>query len=297
MDNGYILYCALMVLQGLLFAGVDVFSKVAFESVPVLVFMTFRMGLTSLILFLARRKTITHDIRTVSPSLYILPASCLGVAIILSNIAVHYTAATSFAFIRSLTAVIAPLLMSIFFSRKYTLRDVLIQIMLVAGLYLLFAKGGLSGFGIGDILAFVCATLVATALVFGAEALKNINPVTMTFVQMSVGTVCGAVAGLVTGSFSRPWVETFFKRDIILVLLYCIFLGSLLGYIIQNKALGKISPATVGILQCAYPVFTMILADAILMEKLSTQGMIGSAIIIACIIAQSTEKRVRKIKR
>lgn len=285
------LYGLLIILQSFIFALVDVFCKIAFETVPVFVFATFRMGLTALILFLLYGKTIREDLKNVSPSHYMLSASCLGLSIILSNVAVHVTAATSFAFIRSLTAIIAPFLMTLFFHRKYTVRDVLVQATLVLGLYLLCARGGLSTFGLGEVLAFSCATLVAITLVFGADSLHYVRPYTLTFMQMALSCLMALVAGLFTGSFSSSlWVSSFFSAEVLGILAYCVFIGSLLAYTIQNIVLSRVSAKTVGILQCAYPVFTALVAYVLLGEKMTGAGVLGSLIIIVCITVQSLQK-------
>nr|MCR5760687.1 DMT family transporter [Sphaerochaetaceae bacterium] len=284
------LYGLLIILQSFIFALVDVFCKIAFETVPVFVFATFRMGLTALILFLLYGKTIREDLKNVSPSHYMLSASCLGLSIILSNVAVHVTAATSFAFIRSLTAIIAPFLMTLFFHRKYTVRDVLVQATLVLGLYLLCAKGGLSTFGLGEILAFSCATLVAITLVFGADSLHYVRPYTLTFLQMALSCLMAMVAGLFTGSFFGDWGLSFFSAEVLGILAYCIFIGSLLAYTVQNIVLSRVSAKTVGILQCAYPVFTALVAYVLLGEKMTGAGVLGSLIIIVCITVQSLQK-------
>lgn len=283
-------YGFLIIIQSLIFALVDVFCKIAYETVPVFVFITFRMSLTALILFLLYGKTIREDLKKVSPSHYMLSASCLGLSIILSNLAVHITSATSFSFIRSLSAIIAPFLLTLFFHRRYLLRDAFVQIALVLGLYLLCAKGGLSTFGLGEVLAFCCATLVAITLVFGADSLHYVRPYTLTFMQMSISCVLSLSAGLFTGAFSGPWAASFFTPKVLSILAYCILIGSLVAYTMQNIVLSKVSPKTVGILQCSYPIFTAGASFFLIGEKMTGAGVLGSLIIVVCIIIQSLEK-------
>lgn len=287
-------YCSLILLQSLLFALVDIFTKIALETVPVFIFVSIRMGLTAVLLFLFFRKSIIRDIRHVRFGIYFWPAFCLAVSIIMSNIAVHLTAATSFAFLRSLTAIIVPLIMTLFFGRKYTVTDVVIQTSLVAGLYLLCARGGLSEFGAGEILALGCATLAAVSLVFSSKALKSVNPYTMTFMQMGCGCVLALISAVVTGSFRTEWTSSFFSSRVLMILVYNVLIGSFVAYSIQNKVLVQVSPKTVGILQCAYPVFTAVVANVLLGETMNIHGIIGSTIIIACIIAQSLSHEAKK---
>ena len=280
-------YSLLIVIQGVIFAAIDVFSKIVYQTVPVYIFMTFRFGLTSVVLLLIYGKTIIEDLKTVPFRTYGLSGICLGLSILLSGVAINATAATNYAFLKSLSAIIAPLLMVIFFRRPYTLKDLCIHLPLVGGLYLFCARGGLTGFGPGEAVALCCALLAAISLVFGADALHHIHPQTLTFVQMTVGLVLSVSAGLATGDFSTPWQGAFFTPVILGILLFNSLIGSVVAYLLQNVALMKVSPKTVGVLQCSYPILTTVLANFLVNEHLSTAGILGALIISSCIVAQS----------
>ncbi len=280
-------YSLLIILQGVIFAAIDVFSKIVYQTVPVYIFMSFRFGLTSVILLLLYRKTIINDLRTTPFRTYALSGICLGLSILLSGVAINNTAATNYAFLKSLSAIIAPLLMVLFFHRPYTLRDLFVHIPLVGGLYLFCARGGLTSFGLGEAVSLCCAVLAAVSLVFGADALHHVQPQTLTFVQMTVGLVLSVFAGLSTGVFSAPWQDAFFTARILGILLFNSIIGSVVAYLLQNIALMKVSPKTVGVLQCSYPILTTVLANFLVDEHLSTAGIFGALIISSCIVAQS----------
>ena len=62
------------------------------------------------------------------------------------------------------------------------------------------------------------------------------------------------------------------------------------GYLLQNAALGFISSRTVALLQCAGPVMTALFSRIILGETLSLTGMLGAAILLACVVAETLMK-------
>ncbi|HCS10300.1 MAG TPA: hypothetical protein DIV40_02480 [Clostridiales bacterium] len=71
------------------------------------------------------------------------------------------------------------------------------------------------------------------------------------------------------------------------VVLYLAIFCTNIAYMLQNSALKHISAQAVSMLQCTQPILTAIISYFLLGEKLSTQGIIGAAIIIICIIAEN----------
>ncbi len=281
-------YSLLIVLQSVIFACIDVFGKIAFGYVSVEAFLSLRFLIAALVLFLLYGKTTIKELKTVNFRHYLIPALCLSVSIIFSNKAIKITEATSYSFIRNLTSLIVPMLMCVFFHRKYTLFDLGLQLSLVSGLYLLCAKGGLSGFGPGEILALAAAVLIAVTLVWGADSVNYVSSTTLTTVQMTLGFVLISIYGLLNGSLIHSSYVNFLIPKVILILLFNSLIGTVVGYLIQNIALKHISSKVVGIVQSVYPVATFALAHILLGENLNTAGLIGAITIIICVIAQST---------
>ena len=113
----------------------------------------------------------------------------MSCAFIFSNLALQDTTATNVSFIRPLSAILAPVLLLLFFHQKYQRRDVALQILMVLGLYLLCIKGGLHGVGLGEPLSFLAALLVAGSLVFGKQALNEVSAISLSFAQI-FGSFC-----------------------------------------------------------------------------------------------------------
>lgn len=286
-DKSQNLYSLLIVLQSVIFAFIDVLGKIAFRYVDVIPFVTFRFFIATVVLLLLYGKTTIKELITVSPKHYLIPAICLSTSIIMSNIAIRITAATTYSFLRNLTALIVPMFMCIFFNRKYTVFDLILQSVLVVGLYLLCIKGGASKFGLGEVLALCAAVLVAITLVWGADSVKYVSSTTLTTVQMGLGMISVIIFGLICGNFHNTCYENFLMTKVILILLFNSLVGTVIGYMIQNIALKHISSKVVGIVQSAYPVATFITAHILIGEELNTLGLIGAVLVLGCVVTQS----------
>ena len=282
------LYSFLIVLQSIIFALIDVFGKIAFTYVDVVPFLVFRLGIATLVLLLLYGKTTIKEFRTVNPKYYLVPAICLASSIIISSVAIRITAATTYSFIRNLTALIVPMLMCIFFKRKYTLFDLILQTVLLTGLYLLCVKGSLSKFGLGEILALGAAFLISINLVWGADSVKHVSSMTLTTAQMGVGFIFVVIYGFASGNLQTASYQNFLIPKVILIVLFNSLVGTVIGYMIQNIALKHISSKVVGIVQSVYPVATFTAAHFLIGENLNTMGLIGAGLILACVVVQST---------
>ena len=209
-------------------------------------------------------------------------------AFIFSNLALRFTAATNMSFIRSLSALIVPILALVFYKQKLKKAEPLLLLCMLAGLYLLCAKGGLSGFGLGEVLALTAATLVAGSLVFGAGALEYVSAKILSFVQTLLAVfLCGIVA-IISGDLQD--VRLALSPQIILSLLYAAIGCTIAGYMLQNTALQHISAKKIGIVQCLYPIATALIAFLVLNETLSLAGIIGALIITVCVIGENLLK-------
>ena len=273
---------ALIVLQSIVYGFGDPISKIAFEVMPAFTMMSVRYSIAFAASLLLFRKRISGTLKTVPIRCWLIPGVLIGMTYILNNVALSLTDATSVAFIRSLSVVLTPLLAFITLRRRYSLRIVLIQVMVLPGMYLLCVKGGLSGFGAGEVITLIAAAVMACALISSHKYLEEIDPLALTALMAG----CSAALSLI-GSFifeggiqlehttGRAW----------LIIIYLALACTLGGYMMQNLALTKISERSVALLQSLCPVMTAIFSFLILGEKLSAVGVLGAIIIISCVSA------------
>ena len=288
--NWKALCIGMILLQSVLYGLLDPMSKRAYRQLPVYSFLMCRYLLATLALLAFRGRRIVRELRVAPVKHYIVPCLCMAAAFIFSNAGLQLTAATNVAFLRSLSALIAPLLLLIFYRKPYGIRGALRQLGVLAGLYLLCARGGLSSFGLGEICSLVSAALGAGALVFGGEALHYISPAALSCVQAGLaGGMCAGMGGI-TRAPGQTDRTVFAQPSIALTLVYAALGCTVAGYLLQNMALRHVSPRLVGVLQCTYPVMTALTAFVVLDERLSVSGLIGAAVILVCVALESLQK-------
>ncbi|MBE6026876.1 MAG: EamA/RhaT family transporter, partial [Clostridiales bacterium] len=215
---------------------------------------------------------------------WLIPGFCIGMSYVLNNVALSLTDATSVAFLRSLSVVITPVFAFLFFKNRFRWQHLLIQILVIPGLYLLCARGGLSGFGLGEILALTASALMAGSLVFSKRYIEMVDPASMTVLMAGCSAIM-AFAGCLFFEGGFHLENT--TPTAWLIIIYLAVLCTFLGFLMQNLALTKIDGRKVSLIQCLCPVMTAVFSFMILGEKLSPAGMIGALIIIACVAAGS----------
>lgn len=273
---------ALIVLQSIVYGFGDPISKIAFEVTPVYTMMSVRYCIAFVAGFILFRRRITETVRKVPVRYWLVPGLLIGLTYLLNNVALSLTDATSVAFLRSLSVVLTPLFAFIALGRRYSQRIVFIQVMVLPGMYLLCVKGGLSGFGAGEVVTIAAAAVMACALIASRKYLEDVDPVALTVLMAG----CSAALALI-GSFvfeGGLHLETT-TGQAWMIIIYLAIACTLLGYMMQNIALTKISERSVALIQSLCPVMTAVFSFFILGEKLSVAGVIGAIIIICCVTA------------
>lgn len=277
-------YFLLILLQNLLYGIGDPLSKSAYEAMSVYSLLSVRYSIALVLFLLLGWKKIINGLKNCPPKVWLLPSLCIAGCYILNNVALELTSATSVAFLRSLSTVMTPLLAFLAYKTRYHWIHIPIQAFIVVGLYLLCGVGGLSGFGWGEVLTLLSALLMAGALVFGGQALKQMDAITLSTVQTAASALMAAICALffdggmqITNTTPQIWGIIFYLAA------FC----TLAGYLLQNMALEKVPSRTVALLQCACPVMTAVFSFFILGEQLSVHGMIGAGIILLGVIIET----------
>ena len=273
---------ALVILQCVVYGFGDPISKIAFEVTPVYSMMSVRYTIAFVVSFLLFRKRIVETLRTVPMRAWLIPGMCIGMSYLLNNLALAETEATSVAFLRSLSVVLTPLFAFLIYRTHYKWQHILIQLMVLPGMYLLCVRGGLSGFGIGEVFAILAAVMTASTLVFSKKYLDMVDPVSLTCLQGG----CSAVLAIIGCIFFEGGLHLENTTgEAWAIILYLALACTFLGYLMQNLALTRISDRSVSLIQSLCPVMTAIFSFILLGETLSAAGFTGAAIIIACVIA------------
>lgn len=276
--------CFLILLQSLLYGFGDPISKFAFDVMPVYSLLVLRYSMALVVLLLLFGKRIWKGLKACSVKDWILPTLCMAGAYVVNNIALDLTAATSVAFLRSLATVMTPLLALVVYRRTYRWQHIPIQCLVVVGLYLLCGLGGLSGFGLGEVLSLLSALLLAGSLVFGEHALERVDPITLSTLQVAASVLMAAICAPIFNGGLHLELTT---PTIWAIITYMAIGCTLAGYLLQNAALTTLSSRTAALLQCACPVLTAVFSRFVLDERLSVAGVMGAVIILICVVAET----------
>lgn len=275
---------ALIVLQSIVYGFGDPISKIAFEVTPVYSMMSVRYSIAFIVCFVLFRKRIIETVKTVPVRAWLIPGVCIGLTYLLNNVALSLTDATSVAFLRSLSVVITPVFAFLIYHTSYKWQHIALQILVLPGLYLLCVRGGLSGFGIGEVVTLGAAAFWAGALVFTKGYIETVDPISLTSLQAG----CSAALAIAGSLIFEGGIHTETTTPAAwLIILYLAIACTFLGYLMQNLALTKISDRSVALLQTLCPVMTAIFSFFLLGEKLSAAGIFGAAIIIICVVAST----------
>lgn len=101
-------YLWLIVIQSLLYGGMDVVAKLTYQWIPVYCFLFLRYLLAAAIMAALWYRTIWQELTHVPVKTYLVPGLCMAVAFIFSNLALMFTSATNMSFLRSLSARYCP---------------------------------------------------------------------------------------------------------------------------------------------------------------------------------------------
>lgn len=275
-------FAAFVVVQAIFYGADNVVMKVAYDEISPLWCQTLRFGLAFVLFMLLFGKQIVKGLRNSSPRVWLPVGVVYAVAFITSALAVSMTSATNAGFFISLPMLFTPVIALILMRRTYKLSTVLLQMAVLAGLYLLCCNGGALSFGMGEFVGLGSSALFALGIVLSERGLDEIGPAAMSAVQtggaflFSLGGAVATEPAPVFGEISLgAWGAVAFLA----------IAGTCLAFWLQNKALEHIPAATVSVILCSEPVVTAIVSFFVLGEGLSAVGIAGAAIIVGCTVA------------
>jgi drug/metabolite transporter (DMT)-like permease len=205
----------------------------------------------------------------------------MAVAYITCNLALNFTTATNVGFLMSMPVIFAPILAVVILKKKYDFRYLLLQVVVIIGLYLLCSNDGSITLNKGDIFALITAIALSGSLVFGKKSLESIDAVTISATQAGVTAFMSFICALIFDDFTIiPNIAPVAWGVIVYLALTC----TCLAYILQNSALTYLSSSTVSMLQCTQPILTAVCSFIILRETMSFRGVLGGLIIICSIV-------------
>lgn len=275
-------FAAFVVLQAIFYGADNVVMKVAYGEVSPLWCQTLRFGLAFALFMALFGKQIVKGLRGSRVSAWLPVGVVYAVAFVASSLAVDMTSATNAGFFISLPMLFTPVIALALMRRTYRLSTLVLQIAVLAGLYLLCCNGGALSFGMGEFVGLGSSALFALGIVLSERGLSEIGPAAMSAVQTGgafLFSLGGAVATEPAPVFGTVSVGTWGAVAFLAIA------GTCLAFWLQNKALAHIPAATVSVVLCSEPVVTAIISFFVLGEVLSMMGVLGAAIIVGCTVA------------
>lgn len=276
------LYASCIILQGLIYGLGNVLTKFAYESISPFWCLTVRFGAATLIFLIFFGSTIFRELKSAALGQWLPSGICMALGYITCNVALNLTDATTVGFLMALPVIFTPFFALIIMKQPYRRSYVVIQLLVVLGLYLFCSNGGGFSFGLGEALSLFTSVAVAGAYVFGERGLKELSVATVSVTQTALAFVlslCGAL--VLEPGFSFAGVEAVAWVVIIYLVVPC----TCLAFALQNIALTGISSTMVSVLASSEPVLTAICAWVILGEVLTPVGFLGAGVILLCILA------------
>ncbi len=275
-------FVAFVLIEVVIFGSGSAVTKFAYESITPLWCLAVRFGLATAVfaLFFGRRMARRlHGVRVLT---WLPQALCMAVSYLCCNVALDLTTATNVGFLVALPVVFAPILSTLAERGRYPKAIIPFQVGVAAGLYLLCSQGGSLAVGAGELFALASSVALAGALVFGKQALVELDAVTVAGTQIAVAfALCLGCALL-----WEPALNVAAVRPVAWgIIAFLALLSTCLAFFLQSLALDRLSSTTVSLLLTGEPVFTALFAYLFLGETLSPMGLAGAMLIVGTVVA------------
>jgi len=272
-----------------IWGGTFAIIKSALGSISPMMFLTFRFSLAAIIFLpfvLGRLKKL--DSTSIKGGLILGFLYFGGFAS--QTIGLNYTSATKSAFITGAFVIFTPIF-QILIEKKLPGKGNIIGIMLVAGGLIFLSSRGThfldiihelgTNFNIGDYFTLICAVFYSLYIVYLDIVSKEIDTLSLVFMQISV-TAVGATAGALLFNITGIEISRFIlNKEVIFAVIYTSLLATILTTSLQTKFQKYTTPSKAGIIFSFEPIFASIVAFFLLNEKISNFGLIG-CIFIFC---------------
>ena len=179
-------YLAFVLIEVVIFGSGSAVTKFAYESISPLWCLAVRFGLATLVFALFFGRRMYRRLRTARVRAWLPAALGMAISYLCCNVALDLTTATNVGFLVALPVVFAPLLSAVVGRTRYPRALIPFQGAVAAGLYLLCSQGGSLSVGAGELMALGSSVALAVALVFGKEALAELDAVTVAGTQIAV---------------------------------------------------------------------------------------------------------------
>jgi len=186
------------------------------------------------------------------------------------------------------------LLEPIFFKRKVQLYEILLGLVVIAGLYFIYEVNPNNGIGI--LLGVIAAFLASCFTVINGKLIQTYDSQKISLYELMGGFLAISIYLLVSG-FSN-WQEFYLSTSDFLWLLLLGIVCTAFAFVMSVEVMKELTPFTVSLTINLEPVYGIIMAFLIFgeEEKMSTGFYIGTLLILTTIFVNVYLKRKRKLR-
>lgn len=267
-------------------------ALISIDAIPLVWYRMLIASMFIAIYFLIKKKSFKIDKKTfvkflITGIIIALHWITFFKAIKVSNVSVALVTMSTGAFFTSL---IEPL----FFRRRIKAIEIILGLLVVAGLYIIFNFE--SQYSLGIMYALISSSLSALFAVLNGLFIKRHDADVISFYQLFFGAVFITIFLLIQGGFSDEFFSLVLSDWV-----YLVILGSVCtayAFIVSVKVMKYISPYTVMLTINLEPVYAIILALIIFGEKeqMNPQFYLGAFIVLFVVLLNGVIKNRSKIK-
>jgi drug/metabolite transporter (DMT)-like permease len=286
-------------VAAVLFGSSVVAVRVAVQEVPPLSLAVLRFGQGGLLLVFVLLLVGARDLLRVKwhdlPLIILLGAVLFTVFPVTFNASLRLIEASRGALVLATIPLWSALLARVARSERLAPRQVVGVLLSLGGVGLALAERGLGwqgGLGslVGDGLMLVTALCGAAYAILAQRALDRYNALTVTTYAMVLGTLLLLPAALVEGLVGvLPQLD----QQMVALLVFLGVFGGALGFFLWTFALTRLTPTQVAVYINLNPLVAMVLAAALLAERLTIFFVAGFGAVVLGVLLVNWPKRTR----
>lgn len=289
---GYL--CALAATA--IWSGNFIIARGMNESIPPVSLAFWRWVVASIVFLPFALKILLSEWNAVKSNIrYLSITSFLGITTF--NTLIYLAGQTTTALNLSLISITFPIfvviLLRIFYREAITLNKGIGILLVVAGVVLLITKGDLTkllklSFAIGDIWMLLAALIFAVYSILLRRKPEGLSIRTFQLSTFLLG-ILFLFPFFLWESATTPTVQ--FETGTVLAILYIGVFAALIAFLLWNKAILTVGPAKAGMIYYTMPLFSGLLAYAILNEAVSSIHFYSIILIISGILTANHERK------
>ncbi len=243
--------------------------------------MAYRFSVATIIFFIAYRKDLKQIFKKENYG-GVISGLVLFFSFAFQTYALQYTSPSNNAFITATYVVIVPFLSWIFFLIRPKWNVFLASVICLIGVTVLSVdfKVGLTSFGYGEILTFICAIGFAIHTVLLGFYVKKIDIKALVFLQMLTAAILSICLFIVTDANFDLLIPTTKHFPV----LYLAIFSTSICYFLQTNAQKVVSPSKTSIIVANESVFASILSVILGFELFKMNLLIGGGLVLFSVI-------------